>query len=158
MLALLFYLGDVMHTIACERVREIVPMMTLRAVSHAPDFFAGFFSYRGGIVPVIDLRRLVQGKPCHMRLSTRIILADYAGAGHPNFLLGLMAERVTETIRIPAHEVVPPPLTLADTPYLGGIVMVSGEMIQHLELDRLPDCIGCLPAAEKGCGHASCDH
>ena len=77
MLVLLFYLGDVTYTIKCDKVREIAPMVALKTMPHAPDFFAGLFNYRGMIVPVIDLCQLIQGRPCQIRLSTRIILVDY---------------------------------------------------------------------------------
>ncbi|RLB99757.1 MAG: chemotaxis protein CheW, partial [Deltaproteobacteria bacterium] len=46
MLILLFYIGNIMYTIKCEKVREIAPMVTLKEIPHTPDFFAGFFNYR----------------------------------------------------------------------------------------------------------------
>ena len=82
MLVLQFYLGDVMYVIKCERVREVAPMVALKKMPHAPDCVAGLFNYRGMIVPVIDLRQLIHGVPCQLRLSTRIILVDaFSGTG-----------------------------------------------------------------------------
>lgn len=148
MLILLFYIGDTMYTIKCENVREIVPMVTLKPVPHTPDFFAGFFNYRGMIVPVIDLCRLIQGSPCRMRLSTRIILVNYAIKKNHSNIMGLIAERVTETVRKPKDAFVFPGIKSADAPYLGGIVMEQKKMIQYIDLDLLPNCIEFLPQNE----------
>lgn len=145
MLILLFYIGNVMYTIKCEKVREIAPMVTLKEIPHTPDFFAGFFNYRGAIVPVIDLCQLVRGCPCRMRLSTRIILVDYMGKDSTPHLLGLMAEGVTETIRKPEEAFVLPGIRSEQAPYLGGIVMEQKKMIQYIDLDLLPNCINFLP-------------
>ncbi len=146
MLILLFYIGEVMYTIKCEKVREIAPMVTLKDIPHTPDFFAGFFNYRGNIVPVIDLCQLIQGIPCRMRLSTRIILVDYMGKRtDTSRILGLMAERVTETLRKSQDAFVLPVIQSGQAPYLGGIVMEQQKMIQYIDLDRLPNCIDFLP-------------
>lgn len=150
MLILLFYIGEVMYTVKCERVREIAPMVMLKEVPHTPDFFAGYFNYRGDIVPVIDLCQLVQGQPCRMRLSTRIILVDYAGKNGETHILGLVAERVTETVRKPDNIFVAPGIRSDYAPYLGGIVREKNKMIQYIDLDQLPNCISFLPDAENG--------
>ncbi|MDM8525707.1 chemotaxis protein CheW [Desulfococcaceae bacterium HSG8] len=136
-----------MYTIKCEKIREIAPMVMLKEVPHTPDFFAGFFNYRGMIVPVIDLCQLIQGCPCRMRLSTRIILVDYP-VKDTSHLLGLMAERVTETVRKPEDAFVSPGIRSSDAPYMGGIVMEQQKMIQYIDLDRLPDCINFLPGVK----------
>jgi chemotaxis-related protein WspB len=145
MLILLFYIGEAVYTVKCEKVREIAPMVTLKPVPHTPDFFAGFFNYRGTVVPVIDLCRLIQGCPCRMRLSTRIILVDYSGKGDRSDIIGLIAERVTETVRKPEDAFVFSGIRSADAPYLGGIVMEQKKMIQYIDLDLLPNCIAFLP-------------
>jgi len=150
MLVLLFYLGDIMYAISCEKIREIVPVTTLKTVPGAPEFFAGFFNYRGEIVPVLDLCRLIRDQGCVMRLSTRIILADYHGQDGRSHILGLMAERVTETIKKEPGSLISPSVQLKEALYLDKIIMEKGSMIQHINLDLLPDCIAFLPDADNG--------
>ncbi|QTA87369.1 chemotaxis protein CheW [Desulfonema magnum] len=148
MLILLFYIGNIMYTIKCEKIREIAPMVVLKDIPHTPDFFAGYFNYRGIIVPVIDLCQLVQGRACEMRLSTRIILVDYKGKNDTSHPLGLIAERVTETVRKPEDAFVLPDIRSEQAPYLGGIVMEKKKMIQYIDLDLLPNCINFLPGGD----------
>lgn len=150
MLVLIFYLGDTMYTMKCERVREVAPMVKLKQVPHTPDYFAGLFNYRGVVVPVIDLRQLIQGRPCQMRLSTRIILVDYFKKDNAPYVIGLMAERVTEAVRKSEDAFVSPGLSTQDAPYLGGFVMEDNEMIQYIDLDLLPESFRFLPMLEGG--------
>lgn len=152
MLLLLFSLGAQTYTIRCDRVREIVPMVDMKKAGNAPDFFAGMFNYRGTIVPVLDLRRLIQGVPCEMRLSTRIILIDYPTKEGTPFLLGLMAERVTEAVRRPDKDLLRTGVHLEKAPYLGNVVMEEKQMIQVIDLDRLPAEFLFLPERADGTG------
>ncbi len=145
MLMLLFYLGEAMYGIHCEKIREICPLVKLEKVPHAPSYFAGLFKYRGTIVPVIDLRRLVQDKPCDMRLSTRIILVDFQNEDGTGYIVGFMAERVTETVRRSKEEFVSSGIQLNGAPFLGGIVMENDHMVQLIDLDRLPESFRLLP-------------
>jgi len=146
MLVLLFYLGDTMYTMKCDRVREVAPIVKLKEVPHAPDYVAGLFNYRGVIVPVIDLRLLIQGEPCEIRMSTRIILVDYVKEDDTPYILGLMAERVTETARREESAFVAPGLRMEEAPYLGSLMMEEKEMIQYVDLDLLPESFQFLPA------------
>ncbi len=149
MLVLLFYLGDTMYTMKCDRVREVAPIVTLKEVPHSPDYVAGLFNYRGVIVPVIDLRQLIQGIPCKMRMSTRVILVDYVKEDNTPYILGLMAERVTETARRDESAFITPGLQMKEAPYLGGLMMEEKEMIQYVDLDLLPESFQFLPALVK---------
>lgn len=146
---MLFHLGETMYTMKCDRVREVAPIVKLKEVPHAPDYVAGLFNYRGVIVPVIDLRMLIQGEPCEMRMSTRVILVDYVKEDNTPYILGLMAERVTETARREESDFVAPGLQMQEAPYLGSLMMEEKEMIQYVDLDLLPESFRFLPALEN---------
>ena len=150
MLVLLFYLGDDMYAMGCEKIREIVPLVNLKDMPGSPDYLAGIFNYRGAVVPVIDLRMLIQGHRCQMRLSTRIILVDWleGDASSPS-VIGLMAERVTETVKKPEHAFVSSGLKVENAPFLGGFIMEQDEMIQFIDLGRLRDRVRLLPVPQE---------
>ncbi len=150
MLVLLFYLGDVMYSIKCDSVREIAPMVNLKELPHAPDYFAGLFNYRGMIVPVIDLRRLIQQQPCDIRLSTRIILLDYAKPDGTPAIFGIMAERVTEAVMRPLDALISSGITMERMPYLGGLLVDGNTMIQYIAVEALPGALNLSPAVEIG--------
>jgi chemotaxis-related protein WspB len=138
MLLLVFYLGDERYALEGSRVVEVIPMVTLRRLPHAPDHVAGLFNYRGGVVPVIELGQLIQGRPCHPCLSTRIILVTCVSPRDQTpHTLGLMAERVTETIQKSKADLVPSGIAVKEAPYLGEIILDEGGMIQCVHLDHL---------------------
>jgi chemotaxis-related protein WspB len=60
---------------------------------------AGLFNYRGKFIPVIDLSQLLQATPCHLCLSTRIVIVNYINGDKPLQYLGLMAEKITDTLK-----------------------------------------------------------
>ena len=137
MLLLVFYLGEEKYFLKHDNIREISPMVMLKKMPHMPDYFAGFFNYRGQVVPVIDLCQFIQGYPCQMRLSTRIMLIDYARANQQGAILGLMAERLTEAIRKPEITLISSGPTLPKSPYLEGFILERDKMIPCLNLNTL---------------------
>ncbi len=137
MLVLVFFLGDDKYMVECEKIREISPMVTLKKVPHSPDFFAGFFNYRGAVVPVIDLRQLIQESACEMRLSTRIILIDYINRDNLPDMFGFIAERVTEATKKSKEAFILPSVNFQETPYFSGFVMEGEKMIQCIDLNVL---------------------
>jgi len=137
MLMLLLTVGDERYAVEVKRIIEVVPMAELRRLPRAPECVAGLFHYRGGVVPVVDLCRLTVGKPCARRLSTRIVLMDYPGRDGASHALGLLAERVTETVVVNPDDLNDAGLSVRDAPYLGRVGAAGGQMIQTLELDRL---------------------
>jgi len=64
--------------------------------------------------------------------------ADHAGkTAPPTRIVGLLAEKVIETVRYDEAQLQPSHLGLVAAPYLGEILSVGGEMIQRLRVDRL---------------------
>ena len=138
MLALVLHAGGDAYGLDIRQVIEVVPAIALRRVPHAPDYVAGLFSYRGHVVPVIDLCRLTSDRSCEKRLSTRIVLvaAGEESAGRPR-PLGLIAERVTEFVPVPETKMHPIGLDLESAPYLGKVVSDAETMIQFLRVEEI---------------------
>ncbi len=59
MLTLLFNLGKDSFAVDSARVVEVIPSINLKKLAQAPVHVAGVFDYRGKIVPVVDLCRLI---------------------------------------------------------------------------------------------------
>jgi chemotaxis-related protein WspB len=156
MLMLLFYVGDDRYALDSRRVVEVVPTVTLKKMHGAPAYIPGLFNYRGHLVPVIDLCQMIQGTPARAYLSTRIVLvncqlpdisSDISEGGdrilHSPIILGLMAERVTETLDRPETAFVSPTIKVDNTPYLGGTIADDRGMIQFVRVEHL------LPESQK---------
>ena len=137
MLALLFLLGGERYALPCERVETVVPLVRLRSLPHAPAAVAGLLNYRGALVPVIDLAQLVLQRPCVERLNTRIILARFRRAPDWEHLLGLLTERVIDTLQCEPETALPTGVRIETTPFLGGLVQTGEGLAQFVLLDEL---------------------
>ena len=148
MLALLFYIDENLYAIDSLQVVEVIPRVNLRPIHQAPDYIVGLCNYRGAIVTVLDLCKLIQGQPCRKFLSTRIIIANYFQPGGVSTYLGLMAERVTETLKKSDDLFSHVHIEAKEKSYLGGIAMDKRGMIQKIHLDRLPVQLGQVTSVE----------
>lgn len=144
MLVLLFHLGNNRYAVKCERVREISPMVNLQPLPHAPDCFAGLFHYRGLVIPVVDLGSLIHGKACQRRLSTRIIVVDYARGENFPPMVGMLAEKVIEAKRKSEDSFVPTRVHIDDAPFLSRVMMERNDAIHLLDLELLPASLSFL--------------
>ena len=134
MLFLLFHLNEERYALDAARIVEVLPLQPVRAIPHAPRFVHGVFSYRATPVPVIDLSELILGRPAEHRLNTRIVLMR---ADTPQRLLGLITERVTETMQLDPAQFNPCGLDSRGAPFLGGVVHTGPGFIQQILTDEL---------------------
>jgi chemotaxis-related protein WspB len=140
MVALLFEVDGQRYGLDVTRVLKVLPSVRLRQLPHTPDYIAGVFRYRDAMVPVIDLSLLIKGKPVTPLLSTRIILVRYLGLSGTDRVLGLLAERATDSLDDGAATLSSSGVSVPEAPYLGGLSVSGGSMIQHVKVEHLlPD-------------------
>ena len=140
MLLLQFQAGKDRFGMDISRVIEVIPMVIFRPLPHADPAVAGLFNYRGTMAPVIDLTFLLTGEASRPLFSTRVILVDYPdrpGQDGERHILGLLAERVTETVFCTEEDLLPAGIAVAEAPYLGDLLLHAGGMIQRVIIERL---------------------
>ena len=137
MLALALHIGAEHYAIPVKQVTEVLPLTTLKKMPLAPDYIAGLLDYRGTSIPVVDLCALLTGKPHHKVLTTRIILIKYQHNGSAPKLLGLIAERVTETVQINSDAIQSSGIRLQHAPYLSDVSKHQDNVIQLIEANAL---------------------
>ncbi len=135
MLLLLFHAADNLYALDISHIIEVIPIVALRKIPHVPAYVAGVFNYRGTIVPVIDLCHVINGTACRSRFSTRIIMVNHTAKDGGHYRLGLMAERVTETLSRP--DIDPNASVGNDSSYLGEMFMDDHGMIQRIHWEHL---------------------
>src|SRR5207248_4601981 len=101
MLVLTFHIGADRLALDIRQVREVVPRVKLQPVTGAPPWLAGLLVYRGQVIPVLDLHRLVGAGECPPHLSSRIILVPHRLPGGGERLLGLLAAQVADIREVP---------------------------------------------------------
>ena len=137
MLLLLFEVGSNRFGIDASEIIEVIPLVSLKKVPHAPECVSGIFNYRGQIVPVIDVSALLGERPARSLLSTRIILVKPPEIGSGDRLLGILAERATETLSCRKEELQPPGITVESARYLGEILPHPGGLVQRITVGSI---------------------
>jgi chemotaxis-related protein WspB len=137
MLFLLFELGNDRYALDVRQIAEVLPLVGVKQIPRAPPAMNGLLNYRGAPVPVVDLSQLTLGRPSMRQLSTRIVLVDYPVSGGGTRLLGLIAERATQTARHAASEFVASGITNAGAPYLGPVVTDAHGLVQWIDIRTL---------------------
>ena len=126
MLMLLFQLGNSQYAIPASEVVEVVPYIRLEPIARTPEYVSGLFNHRGTHVPVIDLCQMVSDSPCNNCFTTRIILVEFPLISGGKRTLGLIAERVTETVVIDKNR-------FSST----GLKMNEADLIQQMTVGEL---------------------
>jgi len=141
-LTVLFHLGNSRYAIPVSDVVEVTPRVELETIARTPDYVAGLFNYRGRHVPVIDLCRALQHRPCADSYTSRIILVTFPLSSGDSRVLGLLAERVTETVSIDADAFAATGLNMSEAPYLGQAAHTEQGLVQQVNVaDLLPETV-----------------
>jgi chemotaxis-related protein WspB len=151
MLFLLLYLDSDCYALDVSQVVEILPFVSVKKMLRSPQGVVGTINYHGTFVPIIDFSEMVLGRRAPTRLSTRILLLRCRGQDGLPCLVGLVAERATETMRCEAADFVSAGITNIAAPYLGGIASTPRGLVQRIELENfLPKVLGDLVIEQPG--------
>ena len=107
LLVSVFRLGDAMFGIPAAQIQEVVQMGSVTPVHHAPPFIIGIRNLRGRIVTVIDLRMRLELGEAERGGESRILIVDCEGE-----LVGLLVDRVDDTIFLQKDDMSPAPANL----------------------------------------------
>lgn len=137
MLLLTFQAGSQNYAINAKSVQEVIPLVRTRELAGAPDFVCGVFSYRGTLVPVIDVTQMLSGKRSAEHLSSRIIIVKYPDAEKSENVLGLLAEHVTSTASRKTETFADPGVAIPGAPWLGKISVEEKGMLQIVKIEDI---------------------
>jgi chemotaxis-related protein WspB len=137
MLFLIFELGKDRYALDVRQIAEVLPLLGVKQIPKAPQAMTGLFNYRGAPVPAIDLSQLTLGRASAPRLSTRIVLVHYPDETGRTHLLGLIAERATQTARHEPSDFVASGVTNAGAPYLGPVATDARGLLQWIDVRTL---------------------
>ncbi len=124
-----FNLDKFRYVLPVVDVVEIIPYVKLKAPLQLTEYMAGQCTYRGIIVPVIDLCSLIIKKPCKRKLSTRILLVEVTESNSTDKLVGLMVEKATEIVKVEEDSFIDSGVYEEDLPYIGPVLADSSGLI-----------------------------
>ena len=133
MLLLSFHVSNERYVIETKDIIEIVPFVTLKKIPSAEQMITGLLNYHGAAIPVIDINILCNGEPVRRSLTSRIIILKYKGER----ILGLLAEKVTETLHIDHDEFKDVGIKVSDFNFLAGVAEHNDSLLQLINIDKL---------------------
>ncbi len=134
-----FFIDEDRYVISAKDIVEIVPAVSLKIVPMLPDYAAGLMNYHSTQVPVIDLCCLLLSRACQKKLSTRIVLVNWARSPGKSMVLGFMVEKATEMITIDENLYKPPAMRNPDAPTNGPIVEHQGVLVTKISIEDIFD-------------------
>jgi chemotaxis-related protein WspB len=138
-LLLMFHISGKKYAIDATSVEEIIPLVRIESIAESSDSIIGYINYRGTMIPVIDLALQLTGEPSRKLLSTRIIVINSDFFDNGNTLIGMIAEKVTETKHIDESDIKYPMIEESEK-NLNGILHGNEGIIRRLRFDNLlPD-------------------
>jgi chemotaxis-related protein WspB len=155
---LTFTVAGAAYCIPSRTVIEVLPLVPARPLPLMPLFVRGIFTYRGRLVPLIDLGRrfaavdAAEKRPD--RLSTRVIVVEFPVAAEAPYpvRLGLVAENVVSIRSAEDADSASEEMALSHAPFLGRVLRLGGQTVQMIAVERLlpPDLLaGLFPAPSR---------
>lgn len=145
MLMLLFYAGSEACACDTQDVVEVVPKVKFKKIPYMPRYVAGTLNYGGIPILVLDLCQLIAERESSSSMHTRIIIFRNPNAQKGSFsLMGLIAEKITETKKVEASKFVQSGLAIPHLPYLKGLLMEGTQTFQVISLSILFDHFAAL--------------
>lgn len=118
-------------------VQEIIRTVPITTVPNAPEFIEGVINLRGGIIPVVDLRKrlkLALDKVDPIQ-STRILIINVDG-----LVTGYVVDSVTRVMKIQTSSIEPPPdIVLAGlkSKYITGVCEIDNRLLILLDFAHI---------------------
>lgn len=132
MLMLLFQAGTRRYALDSQSIVEVLPWASLYPATGSHSAIAGLLNYHGQLVSVIDLGQLIHQIPSRPHYGTRIILIRASNI--PGFAttqwLGLLADRVVDTLQVKPEMLAPVGIGESPAPYLGDAIIQDQTLIR----------------------------
>jgi chemotaxis-related protein WspB len=132
------------YGIDVAEVVAVLPAAGVRPVDRAPEWLRGVLTFRGRLLPVVDVTAMLRGRASKRAFGTRIVIVRGSSGGDGTGPAALMAENVLDIVSIDADRVQPSGVRLPDAPWLGPIgTDAEGALLQVIHPHAL------LPAAVR---------
>ena len=129
-----FDLSTESYGVDIGEVREIIRLQEITRVPRTPEFVEGVINLRGGVIPVVDLRKRFNLPVTDETNDNRIVVVDIGGQN-----IGVIVDAVTEVLRITTDSIEPPAsvITTDESEYLLGIAKLEDRLIILLDLKQV---------------------
>jgi purine-binding chemotaxis protein CheW len=127
-----FRLGEEEYGLNIDYVQSIERINRITRVPNAPIYVQGVINLRGNVIPVVDLRSMLNLGQAHYTENTRIIITKYEGIE-----LGLIVDQTSDVFDISPEAIEKSSSSGLASDYFESIAKIEGRLIILLKLAEL---------------------
>jgi len=128
-------IADTRYAIPARLVLEVLPWLPSQPVPLAPPAIHGLINYRGTVVPIVDLCRVLHDRACSCWLASRIVIVTVGLTAQR--MIGLFVEACD--LLQPDTFSIQPGLRLSHAAFLGDLLADGDDIVQLFRPDALLD-------------------
>ena len=131
-----FKLGSELFGVDILMVQEIIRSAPITPVPNSPDFVDGVINLRGGIIPVVDLRRRLNVATEDAAINKDwVVILEIEGR-----VTGFIVDRVTEVLKISENSIEAAPEIISaglESQYVRGVCEIGDKLLVLLDFQRI---------------------
>lgn len=133
-----FILGDETYAVEVLKVQEIIGILPVTRVPHAPHYIRGVINLRGKVVPVTELRTRFD-LPSREDTPRTCIVVVQVPKDDRTITMGMVVDEVVEVLDVDAVNIEPCPEfgSSVDLRLINGVAKVEGKVVILLHIDRV---------------------
>jgi purine-binding chemotaxis protein CheW len=118
-----------------SEMKEIIKAQTITAIPRSPKYLQGASFLRGRVLPVINLKERLSLKKVDEGRQKIIVMFS------SKELIGVLATRIIDVVRVPENELLQPPSTLSDREksFIEGVIKIGDRFISVLNIDTIAE-------------------
>lgn len=124
MKCLVFQLNELRYATDASQVKEAVQAVAIQPLPKTPEIVEGIFSYRGRIVPVLDIRSRFRLAQRALTPSQSFIIAEI-----DHRLLAIRVDEVQQLIDISADDIEDARQAVPDAQYIAGVAHLQDGLV-----------------------------
>lgn len=131
---LCFKLGDEEYCLEVNIANEIIKPKEITEVPKAPDFILGVFSIRGEVLPLFDIKKLLNIKDSTISIKPRFIIITLN-----NDKVGICVDEITSIRKLPIKAIEQTPINIqgAKKEFIKGIVILNDKTLRILDIEKI---------------------
>jgi len=131
---LCFKLGEEEYAIDVRFVKEIIKNRPITEVPKTLDFILGVISIRGDVMPVFDIKKLLDISSSIDSITSKIVIIEFGGER-----LSLVVDAITQIARISVKDITPAPMNIsgAKQEFIKGVTLLNDRMIRMLDIEKI---------------------
>jgi purine-binding chemotaxis protein CheW len=135
---LTFTLGEEQYAVDVSQVKEVLEMQPITRIPNTPPYMRGVINVRGGVIPILDLRKKFGMEEVEETVDTSIVVLE-VHAGEETITVGTVADTVQEVIELPGERIEPTPRigTKLDTAFIKGLGKHEEQFLIILDIDKV---------------------